>query len=237
MLSFRDRYMRDAPALPLRLKHNNIIPRREDGAATRAIRENFRDRLFQEEALRELREAYQFSSSQFDTVQTDFINHYLEVAFLLLAARSFLRHQSDQIVIKLESLITGMGAWEIQYLTGQYFFLLKAMDIQLDINVEKNTIYAEGHSLYELFQGEAGIHLFYIAHQNPLPIRVTVQRVGNSNGASASHQVIRIYDGSSTLTDLRSGFSNTLNMTPSELKLLLYAGLEKEVRNILLKTN
>lgn len=236
MLGFRERYMHEAPALPLRLKHNNIVPRREDGAATRAIRENFRDRLFQEEALRELREAYQLLGSQFDTVQTDFINHYIDVAFLLLAAHGFLKQQSDQIIIKLESLITGLGTWEIQYLSEQYTNLLKALDIQFDKDAEQHTIHAEGHSLYELLQGEAGIHLFYIAHQNPLPIRVTVQHADGASKVSPSHQVIRIYDGYTTLTDLRSGFSNTLNMTPNELKLLLYAGLEKEVRRGLVKS-
>lgn len=238
MLGFRERYMHEAPALPLRLKHSTVVPRREDGAGIRAIRENFRDRLFQEEALRELREAYQFSSSQFDTVQTDFINHYVDIAFLLLSARGFLRQQSDQIIIQIESLITGLGAWEMQYLCDQYTNLLKALDVQFkkeSADAPVISIHAEGHSLYELLHGEAGIHLFYIAHQNPLPIRVSVALANASNGTPRSHQVIRIYDGATTLTDLRSGFSNTLNMTPNELKLLLYAGLEREVRSGLLR--
>jgi ATP-dependent Clp protease ATP-binding subunit ClpC len=235
LLRFRDRYMHEAPALPLRLKPGNIVPRREDGAANRAIRENFRDRLFQEEALRELREAYQFSSSQFDTVQTDFINHYLDVAFLLLAARGFLQQQSDRIILQLESLITGLGSWEIYYLLDQYANLLQALDIPFEKDSYQFTIHAEGHSLYELLHGEAGIHLFYIAHQNPLPIRLTVQRADTSNGSPPLHRVIRIYDGSSTLTDLRSGFSNMLNMTANELKLLVYAGLAAEVRSDLIK--
>lgn len=235
MLSFRDRYIGHPPALPLRMKLGNFVPRREDGAANRAMREHFRDRLFQEEGLRELREAYQYAGSQFDTIQTDFINHFLDVSFLLLAARDFLKGQTSRVTLHFESLITGMGEWEIQYLREQYLALFKTLDMQHEPSKDGLSITAEGHALYELLHGEDGIHLFYRSHQNPLPIRVSVQPDEPSNGKPSAHKVIRIYDGSTTLTDLRSGFSNTLNMTPSELKLLLYAGLAVDVRNNLVK--
>ncbi len=231
MLSFRDRYMHEAPALPLRLKLGNFTPRREDGAANRALREHFRDRLFQEEGLKELRESYQYSNSQFDTVQTDFINYFIDVNFLLLAAHDFLQEQTSRIILRFESLITGMGEWEIQYLLDQYLALLKALDVQHTKSKTEPEINAEGHALYELLCGEAGIHLFYRAHQNPLPVRLTVRRVDETAAAPTPHKVIRIYDGSTTLTDLRSGFSNALYITPSELKLLLYAGLDSGVRS------
>lgn len=227
ILGFRERYIREAPALPLRLKQGDLWPRRND----RAYRENFRDRLFQEEGLREIREVYQFSSSQFDTIQTDFINYYVDTAFLMLASNGFLNNQTDPITLSFESLITGMGAWEIQYLIDQYAALLKELDIQFKIDKNHLSISAEGHSLFDLLQGEGGIHLFYIAHQNPLPIRLIVQM---DDHAHAPYQVIRIYDGASTLTDLRSGYSNTMNMTPSELKLLVYVGIHTEIRQSLL---
>ncbi|MBK7870460.1 MAG: ATP-dependent Clp protease ATP-binding subunit [Saprospiraceae bacterium] len=231
MLSFRERYMREAPALPLRLKHGHLVPRRSD----RVVREHFRDRLFQEEGLREIRESYQYSTVQFDTIQTDFIHHFLNVVFLLLSARDFLRGRTEEITIRFQSLITGLGHWEIDYLMDQYTTLLKALDIQYEINKENSEIKAEGYSLSQLLQGEVGIHLFYIAHQNPLPILLTLHQHDTIHKNHSSYKVIRIYDGSSTLTDLRTSFANAMNMTSSELKLLVYAGLDEKLRKGLLK--
>ncbi len=231
MLGFQERYIGEAPALPLRLKRGYLIPPRR---AERAFRENFRDRLFQEEGLRELREAYQYSTVQFDTIQTDFINHYLEVAFLLLASRDFWDNRTEQISIQFESLITGLGNWEIQYLMDQYTAFLKSLDIQYITNKEEHILSADGYALYDLLQGEEGIHLFYIAHQNPLPIRVSIQRQGTIQSNNQLYKVIRIYDGSSTLTDLHTGFSNAMNMMPGELKLLVYAGISSDLRRALI---
>lgn len=231
MLSFRERYMREAPALPLRLKRGNLIPpRRTD----RAFRESFRDRLFQEEGLRELREAYHYSTTQFDTIQTDFINHFLNVAFLLLSADDFLENRTDQVTLKFESLINGLGQWEIDYLMDLYSALFKSLDIQFKTDKENSTMSAEGHALYALFQGEEGIHLFYMSHQNPLPIGLAISKNNPPFNEQLQHKVIRIYDGSSTLTDLRTGFSNAINMTSSEFKLLVYAGIRSELRRQLI---
>lgn len=228
ILSFRERYLREAPALPLRLKKGNLDTRRSD----RAYRENFRDRLFQEEGLREIRELYQYASAQFDTIQTDFVTHFVDTAFLMLAARDFLEGQTDQITMAFSSLITGMGTWEIDYLLDQYMALFKKLDIQAKADKQKRSITAEGHALFELMRGEAGVHLFYIAHQNPLPVQLAIAK---ADQAYTPRQVIRIYDGSSTLTDLRSGYSNAMNMTPDELKLLVYAGIEADIRASLLQ--
>ena len=46
-------------------------------------------------------------------------------------------------------------------------------------------------------------------------------------------KVIRVYDGTDTLTDLRTGFSNDVNITPEEFKLLLFAGLPDSFRKVL----
>ena len=46
----------------------------------------------------------------------------------------------------------------------------------------------------------------------------------------SSTKVIRVYDGNKSLTDLRTGFSNAVGITPDEFKLLVYAGLDPKVR-------
>ena len=63
-----------------------------------------------------------------------------------------------------------------------------------------------------------------MSHQNPLPIHLTIEIEGKRKAKPLKSKVIRIYDGQTTLTDLRTGFTNDANITPSEFKLLLYAG-------------
>jgi hypothetical protein len=45
------------------------------------------------------------------------------------------------------------------------------------------------------------------------------------------NKVIRLYDQNATLTDLRSGYTNTISISPGELKLLLYAGIRSSKLN------
>lgn len=233
MLSFRERYQH--PTLPLRLKWSSLVPRRDN--AVKAVRENFKDRLFQEEALRELSEAYYYGGQQFDSMQTEFLHYYVSTFFLLLSAQDFLESKVERIKLRFDSLITGLGRPEIQYLLGQYTGLLKALDIHFETKEGSNEIVAEGHALSDLFGGEAGIHLFYIAQQNPLPIKIHLQSEKTPPADTNKLEVIRIYYGSTTLTDLRSGFSNTIQMSPSELKLLLYAGIDPSIRKELIIWN
>lgn len=223
MLGFSDRYYAKAPAIPLRLKRGNLVPRKE--WATKGMRENFKDRLFQQEALKEITEVYQYSAAQFDSMKSEFINNYLNVALLQLSAEGFFTHKTDVLNIRFESCITGLGDWQIRFLVERYAALLEQLDISHTVAENKKAIRAEGHALYLLLQGEEGIHLFYEAHQNPLPIRIIIEKVDGNNRPPRT-QVIRIYDGNQTLTDLRTGFTNDINITTDEFKLLVYAGIE-----------
>ncbi len=222
VLSFRERYLREPPALPLRLKAGNFILRRSE-SYEKVVRDNLRDQLFQEEGLRELRESYYYTGAQFDSMQTEFLSHFLTVHFLQLATSDVIKSQPTRITLRFHSLIATAGAPEIQYLLELYATLLQDMDIQHELHLADSTIHAEGYGLYELLRGEAGIHLFYIAYQNPLPIHVVIIQQ-NMPEPPMKPQVIRIYDGSATLTDLRSRFSNAMNITSNEFRLLLYAG-------------
>lgn len=223
MLGFREKYFAEAPAIPLRLKRGHLVLRKDTG--TKGLRENIRDRLFQEEGIKEIREAYQLASVQFDSLKTEFINKYIDISLLELFSKGFLRGKTDEVRLRVLSLITGMGAAEIAYLLDQYAMLLEKLDIQYEVDREGQCIVAEGHSLADLLLGETGIHLFYLAHLNPAPVRVELFQGEKRLGGENDFRVIRIYDGSQTLTDLRSGFSNAMNLTPEEFKLLLFAGL------------
>jgi len=232
-LGFRDHYFKGGPAIPLRLKTGNFFSRNAS-AEGKALRLNYQDRLFQEEALNEISESYHFAPAQFDSIHTEFIGNFLNVAFLKLFARGFLRRQTDKVTLHFESCINGLGKKEIEFLIQRYATLFEKLDIQFSADEENQQFKAEGHSLYPLLRGEEGIHLLYIEHQNPLPVKLTVTKESEKSITNSSGwKVIRIYDGKNTLTDLRSGFSNEINIRPEEFKLLLYAGLPKELRKSL----
>ncbi|HMQ49656.1 MAG TPA: AAA family ATPase [Saprospiraceae bacterium] len=217
MLGFRDKYFKIGPAIPIRLKPVNIIPRKE--WTTKGIRENIKDRLFLAEGIKEISEAYRVSNPQFDSLNTEFLQHYLNVAFLKMQMPYVLRNQSEKIVLRIGSCINDMGQKEVTFLMDKYLELLAHLDLPHKALDNQTGIEMDFFGIRQLFQGEVGVHLFYKAHQNPIPVSVTF-----GEEELEALKVIRIYDSSDTITDLRTAFSNAANITPGEFKLLLYAG-------------
>ncbi len=238
MLGFRDTMFKGGPAIPFRLKGGGLgsfIPRSND--PTRGIKHTMRDRFFQQQGLAELNEFYRLAADQFDSLNTEFLDSYLDVAFLSLQSRGFLGGDADLIRIEYHSCIEGVGEQQVKFLMDLHTKYFEAFDIPFERNDRKGTIEAESHSLFELMEGEQGIHLFYIPHQTPLPIRVLVESSEYVPGRRKDMDVIRLYDTKGTLVDIRTGFSNTLDITAEEFKLFLFGGLESGLRNELLMVN
>ena len=147
--------------------------------------------------------------------------------------KGFPKGKADEVVIKYSSCIDGKGKKEIDYLMDLHTAYFKYTDIQFEANKKAKSITAESHSLYDLMKGERGIHLFYRTHQTPLPIKIEVT-LTNHKEEYTNMNVIRLYDLKATLSDLRSGFSNDVNILPKEFKLLLFAGLEQQLRSNLM---
>ncbi len=228
MNGFNNPQFRQILPTPLRLKKCDILTKRDKEKGTRSL-EEVKARLFQEAALNEISDSYQYAETLFDGLRTEFIGHFLNVALLRLYGQAFLKGQLDEIVISIDSLITGQGAAEAQSLLLQYQSLLEHLNVSYSIDEETHKITAEGYGIATLFQGEAGIHLFYIGHQSPLPIRVKIRPWHKET--AQQWQVIRLYDGKKTITDLRTRFMNAFNLTPPEFKLILYAGLPQDIRS------
>ena len=169
-LGFRDRYFNEKPAIPLRLKPNPLYARHVGFGSSKGVRLNLQDRLFQQEAIQEINDNYRYSNSNFTSLETEFIDSFLNVAFLEYFSKGFLKGKTDQVKLDFESAITGQGKKQIEYLIELYAKILGNLDIQFQISKDKRNITAEGHSLYHILKNEQGIHLFYISHQNPLPI-------------------------------------------------------------------
>lgn len=231
-IAYSDRYYREALATPLRLKQTRSVSWRDDERSS-TDRGAIRARLFQEAALRELSDAYRFAPSQFDNLRSEFIDKYLTVALTCLFGEAFLANKYEVCTLRIESMIADQGKPEIKYLLEKYAQLFEHLDLPYQLDRQRATITAEGYGLCELLTGEVGIHLFYVAHRNPLPVRIQMNEPADSD----AYSVIRIYDGTKTLTDIRTSFTNAVHMTPQEFKLLLYTGLPDERRAEILKTS
>ncbi len=225
ILAHNDRHFRGIRTVTLRLKQGGL-PKRKDW--TKDGKETLRDRLFQEDAIREISEAYRYNTPDFDVFNSGYLNLFLDTAFLLTAAEGFLEGELDNAELEFQSRVEGQGEWEIEFLSDLYAGLFKLMDLHFQIRKGGKSIFVEGYKLGDILSGEQGIQLFYIPHRNPLPISVQVRINGRETDVPL--KVIRIYDGNKTVTDLRTGFSNVVNMTPEEFKLMLYGGMEKGLR-------
>lgn len=230
LLTFSEHYFPGLPAIPLRLRSGSFIPRKD---WSRGVREYYRDRIFQEEALKQIGETYQYQQDLFDSLETEFLRYYLNVGILRLFADGFFRGKREQVIMRLESCITGLGKNEIQFLLELYAAFLAHLDIHYTLDKKQQTIQAEGYNISQLLHGEQGLQLFYTAHQNPIPIRLSLEVNGEASVKSKTLQVLRLFDSQQVMTDLRSGFTNAVNINPEEFKILVFAGLSKDFQKFL----
>lgn len=230
LLGFSDKYYVAPPVIPFRLKRIGVNFRGNYKNFNVHERQVMQDKFFQKDAFEELREGYRYGSEAFDRLQSQLLEHYLDVAFLDLAARGFVNQQSDVVTISFESKINNQGEEMIQFLFDQYQRLLKELDLTFEIDKENKAITTEGHALYDLLKGEHGIHLFYLPYQNPIPIFTKIKAKDTENQPFSELKVIRLYDKFNTVTDLRTGLTNAGVMNIGEFRLLLFAGLDLDVR-------
>ena len=220
-LESRQRKRTLSPVIPFRLKR--VF---QDWETSKARKEALRDKFFQIEALLELREEYRHGSPLFSSAQTDYLISYVDVAFLEIMLQGFLFGETEKVTLHFKSGVTHSGEDEIKFLKGKYLALFENMDLAVQTEDEQHFITIEGYNLRNLLSNEVGIHLFYVAHNLPVPIMVSLQTASQEK-ENNSLKVIRVYDGQTTVTDLRTGYSNAMNMTEDELKLLLFGGLRK----------
>ncbi|MGB1217211.1 MAG: hypothetical protein ACPG5P_05020, partial [Saprospiraceae bacterium] len=213
---------------------NSYMANSPSGNSSRGYRRLLQDKLFQKEALSEINEFYRLSSDQFDSMNTEFISSYIDVAFLSLQAIGFVEEETDIVEIHVSSCIEGQGTKEVEHLLNIYVRYFEHYEIQYDYNKVTQKITAESHSLLELLKGEEGLHLYYRPHQTPLPIRLEIKHKDYKTSRKGM-RVTRLYDSKGTLTDLKSGFSNDYQIRPEEFHLILFAGLNEDLRERLMR--
>lgn len=227
-LGFQDKKFHLDPAIPLRLKKNSIW-----SDSDKILKENYKDLFFQQEGLAEVSEIYNRTNIQYNTIQTEFLNSFLEVSFLKLFSKDFIKSNLQKVTIKFESAIHNTGNEQISYLFQLYNNLFDFLHLEKEIDEQKQYIHLEGYSLFSFLKGEEGIHLFHVPYENPIPIRVILD-FGKPKNKSVHNQVIRGYDNQNALTDFRTNFINAINITNEEFLLLVYAGMSSSVRNRLI---
>lgn len=227
-LGFRDKKFRLDPAIPLRLKRNTIWSNSD-----KILKENYKDLFFQQEGLAEISEIYNRTNIQYNTIETEFLNNFLEVAILKLFSKDFIKNKLQKVTLRFESAIHNSGQEQIEYLFKLYNNLFDYLNMEKQVDEEKQFIHLEGYALFSFLKGEEGIHLFHVPHENPIPIRVILD-FGKTKIKPVHNLVVRGYDSQNALTDFRTNFINAVNITNEEFLLLVYAGMTPSVRNRLI---
>lgn len=232
-LGYRDRYFKENPASPLRLKGVNtssFISRNEN--ADKGYRNIMKDRLFQEEAIRELRENYHFANPEFDSQKTEFLESFISVAFLQFFVNNLDKEDPPIHYLHIQSCVTGAGKAETAFLQRQYLRLFERLKLDHKLMEKGKMIRLKGAYAARLMEAETGIHLFYSDSGITLPVRIFLHTEPADPPAPAVNTILRLYDRPRTITDLRTGYSNDFEMTPSELQLFIFAGLPAHAQHI-----
>lgn len=214
----------------LRLKPTHLKRRRNPNKDD-ISREDLKDILFQEAALKEINDGYRFASPAFDIQNTSYIAHYLDTALLALFAERL--EQKEQVRLYFTSLVSNLGEEEVIFLMECYAKLFAQMQLSYHSDLNNQEIILEGYNLYTFLKGETGVHLFYLAQRNPLPVYVEVSSGGKKE--KKNFTTIRLYDKDKTITDLRTSYTNSYDIQPEELKVLIFAGITPKIRQRLLK--
>jgi ATP-dependent Clp protease ATP-binding subunit ClpC len=234
LLGFKSKYEEKLSQNVFRLKSAGTSSIIYKSSETHKIEKILRkDILFQQSALDELRYVYQNAPEQFGRGQSAYMEDFVDMAYFNIGTQAAIEDQVDQIEIHIESMIENQGQNEMAYLRMLYTNLLEDMDCTFKLK-DNNIIEAEGYAIYSWLKNESGYHLFYRSHQSTLPIRLTVLEKGSSRKyLNGGLKVLRLYDiwlgemhRGSTITDLRTGYTNQADITVGEFKLLIYAALD-----------
>ncbi len=228
LLGFRSRYLDHVVATALRLKSagtSSIIFKRDTNKIEKIL---LKQQLFQKSALDELRYVYQNAPEQFDKQQSLFLTDYCDLVFLQSKVAHLIKGNNQKIEFSIQSMIANQGGVEVKFLVKLYQKLWEHLDINYQLRDHIFTL--EGFGIQQILKAEKGYHLFYRSHKNPLPIKVMVRNLETKEEPQGLNPVIRLYDislgvkhNASTITDLRTGFTNQANITSEEFKLFLYA--------------
>jgi ATP-dependent Clp protease ATP-binding subunit ClpC len=222
-LGYGSEFIREKVLVPIRLKSNYVLEKTEAGESAIVASKQAAYNFFQQDALDNLKEGYQYKSNRFTSEHSEFLNYYLSVRFMKLFTRSYLANREDDIVLQLTPL-TDLEQEHVQEdLLLMYLKLLEDLDIPF--TRKEHSIHIKWYNIAAFFAGELGIHLFHRSHKNPILIRLDMIQDGKIISGDHQQKIIRVYEKEGIIYDLRSNLTNVYNITSTELKVLIYAGL------------
>jgi ATP-dependent Clp protease ATP-binding subunit ClpC len=242
LLGFRTSYADNLPPNVFRLKNagtSSIIYRnasQPEGNVKRILREDY---IFQKSALTEIQYVYQNAPEQFDKAQSLFLADFLDIVYLKFVAPAAAQNKIEKATLFAQSAISNEGKDETEFLLDKYHQLLQHIGAGSKYDPVRQCLHIEGFNLLTLLKEEQGYHFFYKARQNPLPIRVWLETPNNKDEDKIFCTVVRMYDiwlgkthKSSTITDLRTGFTNQADIRAEEFKVFLLAALPDVLNTI-----
>jgi ATP-dependent Clp protease ATP-binding subunit ClpC len=237
LMGFHSSYADNITPAVFRLKNagtSSIIyrnPSQTEGNVKRILREDY---FFQKDALQEIQYVYQNAPEQFDKAQSLFLAQMMDIAYFKFIAPAAAQNKIQKYRLHIQSAIANEGKAEIEFLLEKYNALLLHLGAGSKIDAKNQCLQVEGFAIAALFEQEQGYHFFYKARQNPLPLRVWLEEDAPAKAENARplSAVVRMYDiwlgknhKSSTITDLRTGFTNQADIRAEEFKVLLLAAL------------
>ncbi len=217
LLSYKGSFLNHRPVSPLRLKLSSSDL--WDGA-----REHYKEKMFRDEAVRALYETYRYAVPQFNPAETLFMELYLDTVILEIQAGGFEKGYKDRMEIRVASLVAGEGGAEKEILLDNYTDFFRHLGMDYECWRTAGRIEAEGYGLYDLMAAETGVHLFKSAFGTGIPLMVWVRRPDEPDSPRPALDMIRLYDKTRLMTDLRTGLTTEIPITPQEFKLLIYSG-------------
>jgi len=194
----------------------------EDGLVH--LRDAQAEDLLDRSVISQLAETYRLSNPLWDQQQGGLLEAWLDLQLLEQDHRAVNRQQMDDLFFSLRSRSNEIDPTILQWLQEQYRLLFKALDLNADWHSKRQAFHLTGFGLEALLRPEVGIHLFYTAHHSPIPVQVSLEQ----QERASSSEIIRLYENRQVLTDLRSGLSSAVPLSPAEWKVLLYAGSQAE---------
>ncbi len=176
--------------------------------------------LLDRSVISQLAETYRLSNPLWDQQESGLLEAWVDLQLLEQDQRAVNQQQMDDLFFALRSRSNEIDPTILQWLQEQYRSLFNALDLNADWHRGRQAFHLTGFGLEALLRPEVGIHLFYTAHQSPIPVQVSLE----SEAQESSSEIIRLYENRQVLTDLRSGLSSAVPLSPAEWKVLLYAG-------------
>ncbi|WP_372364531.1 AAA family ATPase [Candidatus Uabimicrobium sp. HlEnr_7] len=108
------------------------------------------------------------------------MEYFLSFAHLSFFAEKIALGHLDTVHFHLSSCVEERGKDHLIYLRNCYekFLISLEMNVEKIVDANNEEIFiAEGSRLWDFFQNESGIHMFYLPHEPPVPVRLHLTKM------------------------------------------------------------